>query len=540
MKNVETIDIYNALEREVLKLLKKNKESLSSKQDELNETDPEKIPSFFDKIILKRDIKNYEEQVRKLAELKQKLSSLDSVNSDGYELPQALLNELKKLGSLLEKNEVEELRNNLSDAFKTYNEPKKNAINEYELEIKKLLTQLKLNEQRIRIYDYSVDDDRKNTYEDLVTILSREKRNELSLKYMFISSRSSEETYLTLDEEQRLNDLEEIRTNGRLIEDERVKEIIANYSKIKNAFYERAKAREIASSTTSAISDMQDITEVNFKQMIGYLQKLNDNYKKVVDANTKLLNKYNLDYAKEQIYNSNHIKEEKDLRQFEYNKYKDLSYELEKTMIENPRNYEKIQSIKEQMENLANKLGLSKDIREKAFNEGKKEYRKYDELKKNNPVYTMESLREFAISELKKEKAFNKDVDMETLIINKIDELVEFANMTPEERGLLDWKKDGLLKEDATIKDLSPQQINDFRTGYSDGAYTFIKEYKEKVKRGIIKPSTRTIYGEYTRYLATLEDKSTKMSFQQFAKEKYGLENVNISMNEDETRGKSR
>ena len=78
-------------------------------------------------------------------------------------------------------------------------------------------------------------------------------------------------------------------------------------------------------------------------------------------------------------------------------------------------------------------------------------------------------------------------------------ELMKLAEMTPIERGLYDLKKQGRIKNDATVEDLTPQQLNDIRIGYSDNAYSFMADYKDWKARETVKPKADTIYKEYIK-----------------------------------------
>lgn len=237
-----------------------------------------------------------------------------------------------------------------------------------------------------------------------------------------------------------------------------------------------------------------------------------------------------------------------------------MAYELEKALTENPDDLQRINEIKAAMQDFARKFDVSEQELDLARNNGIAKYQSEakaqkskvdaakakieyeDELKKT----VMMEIREEAIRELESSKAFddssyearNGDVyaapiDREAMIQRKMDELMKLAEMTPEERGLYDFKKSGIIKGNATIEDLTEQQLNDIRIGYSDNAYSFMADYKDWKAREAVKPKANTIYKEYIKYRAGLKDKNQFLSFSDYAKEMHKIENMSDIMVDD-------
>jgi len=103
---------------------------------------------------------------------------------------------------------------------------------------------------------------------------------------------------------------------------------------------------------------------------------------------------------------------------------------------------------------------------------------------------------------------------------------------------LADFKSKGIVEQDTILKDLRPQQLADFRVAYHDTEQD--REIKE-IQRQIASQTqrnTNTIYKQYIRYLATVEDKSAVIKFSEYARVLYGQEEVDLSMIEEE-KGKS-
>lgn len=175
-----------------------------------------------------------------------------------------------------------------------------------------------------------------------------------------------------------------------------------------------------------------------------------------------------------------------------------------------------------------------------ALNEAKEKYyndvnnarlmreNKAEEMQETKEAHSlaMQNLREAALKELDYEESFefrNGDAyssgqSREEAIQRKMEELKALASLSPEERGLQELKKKGKLAPDATLKDLSYTQINDFRIAYSDSALG-LSEYKKYAVEEAKKANP--IYKEYILYRVSLKDKSNYMTFANFAKEKY-------------------
>ena len=116
--------------------------------------------------------------------------------------------------------------------------------------------------------------------------------------------------------------------------------------------------------------------------------------------------------------------------------------------------------------------------------------------------------------------------------------LANYSKLSPEQRGLADFKSKGIVEQDTILKDLRPQQLADFRVAYHDTEQD--REIKE-IQRQIASQTqrnTNTIYKQYIRYLATVEDKSAAIKFSEYARVLYGQEEVDLSMIEEE-KGKS-
>ena len=164
------------------------------------------------------------------------------------------------------------------------------------------------------------------------------------------------------------------------------------------------------------------------------------------------------------------------------------------------------------------------------------------EVQRGNNIISsvIDDLRRYAVQDLELNPDFKRmtEKEQETAIRKKMSELANYSKLSPEQRGLADFKSKGIVEQDTILKDLRPQQLADFRVAYHDTEQD--REIKE-IQRQIASQTqrnTNTIYKQYIRYLATVEDKSAAIKFSEYARVLYGQEEVDLSMIEEE-KGKS-
>ena len=136
-------------------------------------------------------------------------------------------------------------------------------------------------------------------------------------------------------------------------------------------------------------------------------------------------------------------------------------------------------------------------------------------------VYDFEETYEFRNGD-----AYLANLDKEAIIKHKMGEMQRFAKMTPEERGLSILKEKGKISRDATLENLTPQQLSDMRYAYRDSSYPYIMEYKKLKQESDDKEERRkpnTLHKEYLRYRASCIDKTNFLTFREFVNKKYNL-----------------
>ena len=262
------------------------------------------------------------------------------------------------------------------------------------------------------------------------------------------------------------------------------------------------------------------------------------------EKSEKYINKFNIEKIKAIMKNIEEKSLNEEFQNKGINQYKNLSYQLAKAKDSN--NFGLEQEIKSKMVKCSIDYKLTDSQMSNASIEGTLEYsnekivnkaisdeiREKEEarVKMNAEIYSF--LREQAIKELENSNILNNidpvvknsDVSIgaeieerERLISKKIEEIAKFCEMSPEQRGLQELKDRGILPKEATLDSLTPQQKMDFRYAYRDAAYEYIPKYKKVVQE----KGTQTIYAEYLKYKANLEDKSKSISFDEFIVAKY-------------------
>lgn len=549
MVNIESNELFNSIKEEIDKRIEKAKAYLEKKQEKLK--DPTKKLRMLDKMSINLDIKSYQEQIRKLTELSQSLANLRFSDTDKYTLPKDLKSQFDRLGTLLSEQEVKQLRENVNDCLRNANKDKKEKVKQEVAKIQKLLSQLKIGDNNILIYNkFHQYTGTTTSFNNAVKEAEKIQLKDLTPEYAFISSKS-EEIKLGISDDLLLTSLEEMIKNNQLEKNKSTQNIIDNFSSIKEAFGTKAKLEETLLILSNTLSELVKITEVDFSKVQTYLKQLENNYKKELDKTNKFLEKFDFNDVKKQIEEKKAQEEKDRLENSKITEYQQLAYELEKVMAENPNDYEKIQQLKEAMRQVAMNSGLTNGQLEVAMVEGKTRYqteRQEQKAKveavKEKIAYedqlkadVMRQIREYAIRELESSGAFkesyefrNGDVysspmDKEAMIQRKIAELKRIADMTPEERGL---------------EDLTPQQLNDLRVGYRDSSYEFMADYKDWQSREQIKPQANNIYREYIKYRAALKDKTQFLSFSEYAKQLHNIENMSDIMVDEELKEEMR
>ncbi len=552
---VNSLAICRSMEKEINEKVEKLMEKLERNKQKLN--GPGKV-GFIDKMSMNSANKSYEEEIRKLTELSKSMNNLHFSNNDRYKLPDGVTSRLDDISSLLTVEETNELRNVVNSSLRNANKDKKENIKAASLEVQRLLNKLKLSDKAFLVYD-GLEYKKSMSYETATKELEKQLLSDLTPEYTSVNINKSEVS-LNNSESVLISNIEEMISKKELEPTKSVNSIVDNIAEIKDAMLTRTKANSLVLKISNAVNELDKITEIDVSMVKNFLAKIENKYRKELENANKFISKFNFDDIKKQI----EAKEEKENKEKEdknrITTYENLAYELEKALTENPDDLQRINEIKAAMQDFARKFDVSEQELDLARNNGIAKYQSEakaqkskvdaakakieyeDELKKT----VMMEIREEAIRELESSKAFddssyearNGDVyaapiDREAMIQRKIDELMKLAEMTPEERGLYDFKKSGIIKGNATIEDLTEQQLNDIRIGYSDNAYSFMADYKDWKAREAVKPKANTIYKEYIKYRAGLKDKNQFLSFSDYAKEMHKIENMSDIMVDD-------
>ena len=563
MDEITNLDLYESMNLEIDRKISDLKSRIEKRENELN--DSNNRINFIVKNRINNQIKEYKNQIIKLTNLKNSLFELMHADDKKYSLPNDIKEKLDSVASLISDEEVNKLKNIINTNLQNANKDKKNTINEKISEVNKMLSSLNIGSKNVKIFIQKIIYSGAISYDSAVKTIGNRKLSELITNFNLIHKNEVEFT----SDDNFISTIEEMINKNKLPKDRRIDNILSNFDAIKEAMNNKVNAERTLTKLDNLINNFKEIDSVDFSKTVTYLTGLQNTYKRVKDNASKYLSKFNFEYLKNEI---DKLKENEDIDRAKENKistYKMLAYELEKTLSEHPEDYEKIQSIQEQMRNLEITFDLRKDEIDDIRLAGKNEYlnereeqRKVVERSNEKIAYQDEleksalaSLRSAAIEELNYSKAFepnsvylNGDIrstnnDREKLIAMKMEELKKMAFMSVEERGLMDFKKKGLISPSATIYDLTPSQLNDIRIGYSDGALG-LTEYKDYMKKSGTEKTPDTIYKEYIKYRASLKDKTTYITFSDYAKQKYNLNNMDTTMVseelQEELKGKTR
>lgn len=551
-KEVSSLDIYRSMEKSISEKLEKLSSKIERNKEKLN--GPGKV-GFVDRLSMNSENKSHEEEIRKLTELSKAMSNLKFSESSKYKLPEGVISSLDDISSLLTVEETAELRNAVNSSLRSANKEKKDNVRNASLEVQKILGKLGLSDKAFLVYD-GLDYKKSISFEVAAKEMEKELLSDLTPEYTPININKSEVS-LDSGESVLISKIEEMISKRELEPTKSINNIVTNIAEIKEAMLTREKANRITLKISNAMTELNKITEIDITMIKTFLSKIQNKYQKELDKANKFISKFDFSNIKEQIEAKDAKENKENEKENRITTYENLAYELEKALAETPDDLQNINEIKAAMQDFARKFDIPENELDLARNNGKAKYQSEakaqkakvesakakieyeDELRRT----VMTEIREEAIRELESSKAFedssfearNGDVyaepiNREAMIQRKMDELMKLAEMTPIERGLYDLKKQGRIKNDATVEDLTPQQLNDIRIGYSDNAYSFMADYKDWKARETVKPKADTIYKEYIKYRASLKNKNEFLSFSDYAKQMHKIENMSDTM----------
>lgn len=551
-KEVSSLDIYRSMEKSISEKLEKLSSKIERNKEKLN--GPGKV-GFVDRLSMNSENKSHEEEIRKLTELSKAMSNLKFSESSKYKLPEGVISSLDDISSLLTVEETAELRNVVNSSLRSANKEKKDNVRNASLEVQKILGKLGLSDKAFLVYD-GLDYKKSISFEVATKEMEKELLSDLTPEYTPININKSEVS-LNSSESILISRIEEMISKRELEPTKSINNIVTNIAEIKEAMLTREKANRITLKISNAMTELNKITEIDITMIKTFLSKIQNKYQKELDKANKFISKFDFSNIKEQIEAKDAKENKENEKENRITTYENLAYELEKALAETPDDLQKINEIKAAMQDFARKFDIPENELDLARNNGKAKYQSEakaqkakvesakakieyeDELRRT----VMAEIREEAIRELESSKAFedssfearNGDVyaepiNREAMIQRKMDELMKLAEMTPIERGLYDLKKQGRIKNDATVEDLTPQQLNDIRIGYSDNAYSFMTDYKDWKARETAKPKADTIYKEYIKYRTSLKNKNDFLSFTDYAKQMHKIENMSDTM----------
>ena len=453
--------------------------------------------------------------------------------------------EIENLTSYLTPKEREELTKIVSREILTLRGEEQKKVSVLIEEIKNLLNSLNLSSVDFKIegtslfvkYDHFMEEIKKATLEKIST----------ASPYFGVK-----ETKNTVFDHTFIDELEEMLTNGKIEMTPAVKKLKNNISQVKSSWLLKERIELVITSLDKTLAIIsKDLQDVDMIRLVKYLETLKQRYLKDLQKLNTYLNSFNLTSYKEQIEKEKKIKILQQDQKMALLEYENLFYELEKVLMEEPNNYDKKMVIEAKMRVLTSTVKLSNDALLDAKSKGKQRYYskknekqslkevmtkkvkiKRDYLEEENRIFREEAMRQLKDDdfeetyEFRNGDAYLANLDKEAIIAHKTEEMKRFAKMTPEERGLSILKEKGKISRDATLGNLTPQQLSDMRYAYRDSSYPYIMEYKKLKQESNDKEERRkpnTLHKEYLRYRASCIDKTNFLTFREFVNKKYNL-----------------
>ena len=368
MKQITNLDLYESMNLEIDRKISDLKSRIEKRENELN--DSNNRINFIVKNRINNQIKEYKNQIIKLTSLKKSLFELMHADDKKYSLPDNIKEKLDSVASLISDEEVNKLKNVINTDLQNANKDKKNTINEKINEVNKMLSSLNIGSKNVKIFIQKIIYSGAISYDSAVKTIGNRKLSNLNADFILIHKNEVEFT----SDNNFISTIEEMINKNKLPKDRRIDNILSNFDAIKEAMNNKVNAERTLTKLDNLINNFKEIDSVDFSKTVTYLTGLQNTYKRVKDNASKYLSKFNFEYLKNEI---NKLKENENIDRAKENKistYKMLAYELEKTLSEHPEDYEKIQSLQEQMRNLEITFDLKKDEIDKIRLTGKNEY----------------------------------------------------------------------------------------------------------------------------------------------------------------------
>lgn len=527
--------------------INKRKETLQEKNKKWTKELQDGKMNILDQLITKKDIHTNQKKIEKFDNLIKKIYQFENETKSFTEnKPFSNLKvKIENLTSYLTPRESEELIKIVSKEILTLRGEEQKKVSVLIEEIKNLLNSLNLSSVDFKIegtslfvkYDHFMEEIKKATLEKISTsspFLNIKPKQNIVFDYTFI------------------DELAEMLINGKIKETPETKKLKNNISQIKSSWHLKERMEfAIASLDKVLIIISKDLQDVDMIKLVKYLETLKQKYLKDFQKINTYLNGFNLAPYKQKVEEEMKLKTLQKDHERALLEYANLFYELEKVLNEEPNNYDKKMAIELQMRNLTSTVSLSNDALLEAKGKGTSKYyaeknekqalkkgmaekikTKRDYLEEENRIFREEAMRQLKDDdfeetyEFRNGDAYLANLDKEAIIKHKMGEMQRFAKMTPEERGLSILKEKGKISRDATLENLTPQQLSDMRYAYRDSSYPYIMEYKKLKQESDDKEERRkpnTFHKEYLRYRASCIDKTNFLTFREFVNKKYNL-----------------
>lgn len=459
------------------------------------------------------DLHYYKSRAIELAELIKSYKDFNVPNKV-YQMPLDLRKELEYVGSNMSSAEVNQLLTQVNQSISQFYMTSRMDVVSKNGKLRRILKKARQEGRYMTYWENGkpVNDTLlagiDKLYQGKITSLDSTKKS--SFVKINANGIEKEEAPLT-EEEIYLQDVEEMLRKGELQEND----ITRNIDKIRETFRERSELEQLNIKIWNVICGLKKESKesgIDFSKAIRILQTVYGRNRKVMDGYDNYLVKFDFASLEEKItWVKGKRKQEAWVRQ----KLEALDQVSQIT----PRNPNVSEMIKE---NIRVTMSAKKDLRNLAIHS----LRVNGRLEEDH----------FHLGNLVISNPVDKEAE-EILIRKKIDEMISVASKSPEERAVDYLKEMKMVSETATVADLSEQQIEDYKFAFRDDSYDFDIERIRQIKN-IIDSQRRekatTICREYIKYRAKLKDKSTAVTFSEYARTLYLQENMDLSMVEED------
>ena len=219
------------------------------------------------------------------------------MEASGYDLPQEIRDYLNEIAGFLPEQDQKVLGNLTREAIRNSAKSKKEKVDELNKQMSKLLKSTGLENSKMFVKDrYGNSQSAMHNVGYVLDTASSKMKQSFNGEYVMITPQELASSYLTLEEEVLIKNLDELKNFEEFKNDPKTKDVAKNFHEIERELNARAKAEHMNTILINAKNALSSETEVNFSELISYLNDLQQMNTRIIERATKYVEKFYFRY----------------------------------------------------------------------------------------------------------------------------------------------------------------------------------------------------------------------------------------------------